>query len=493
MASAKKPFYITTTLPYVNASPHIGFALELVQADVVARFHAMRGEEVVFNTGVDEHGAKIYRKALEAGKNPQEYVDEYAKQFEALNNALSASVTNFIRTTDPHHERAAQEFWRRCEKNGDIYKKTYAVKYCVGCELEKTDSELESGRCPIHPHLELETLEEENYFFRFSRYEASLRRWYAEHPDCVLPQFRMHEIDAFAKRGFLDFSISRLKEKMPWGIPVPGDESQVMYVWFDALINYISTLGWPEDEKHFEEYWGTVEEPRAVQIAGKDNLRQQAAMWQAMLLSAGLPLSKRVLIHGFLTSGGQKMSKSLGNVVDPFSVVKTYGTDPVRYFLLREIPSDEDGDFSEDQLKKRYQGDLANGLGNFVARVVTLGEQLSPLAGGTIDSRIEKEIGAARDAIARNIEAFKLHEAVAALWQLIQFGDGYVNEKKPWAISDAAEKAEAVFNLVVLLDNIAALLVPFLPGTAQKITSCLRWEGDRLHVTKGENLFPRLS
>ncbi len=486
MTSRQEKFYITTTLPYVNAAPHIGFALELVQADVIARYHAMRGEEVVFNTGVDEHGLKIYRKALEAKKDPQEYVDEYAEKFDALKKALNVASTNFIRTTDPHHKRAAQEFWQRCEKNGDIYKKAYHVKYCVGCELEKTDSELEEGRCPVHPNLELEEIAEENYFFRFSCYAEKLLALYEEHPDIVIPDFRLNEIREFVKRGLRDFSISRIKEKMPWGIPVPGDESQVMYVWFDALVNYISILGWPEDEKRFGEFWP------GVQIAGKDNLRPQSAMWQAMLLSAGLRPSRQILIHGFITSGGKKMSKSLGNVIDPFAITERYGIDPVRYFLLGEIPSDEDGDFSTEKLEARYQGDLANGLGNFAARVLTLGEQISPLASGKIETDVEREIQVARDAVGKNINVFKLHEAVAALWQLIHFGDRYVNEKKPWAIKEESEKQTIVFNLIALLDNVGALLVPFLPETAEKITSCIEWKGDVLHIKKGEVLFPRL-
>ena len=487
MNSRKEKFYITTTLPYVNATPHIGFALELVQADVIARYHAMQGEEVIFNFGVDEHGLKIYRKALEAGKEPQEYVDEYAKKFSALKQALNVSYTNFIRTTDSHHLRAAQEFWRRCEKNGDIYKKAYHVKYCIGCELEKTDSELEKGRCPWHPNLELEEIAEENYFFRFSNYAEKLIALYEKHPEIVVPNFRLNEIREFVKRGLRDFSISRVKEKMPWGIPIPGDESQIMYVWFDALVNYISTLGWPDDEKKFGEFWP------GMQIAGKDNLRPQSAMWQAMLLSAGLPPSRRILIHGFITSGGEKMSKSLGNVVDPFEIVKRYGIDPVRYFLLREIPSDEDGDFSTEKLEARYRGDLANGLGNFTARVLTLGEQISPLEPGTIDADIEREIRTARDAIGKNLESFKLHEALAALWQLIHFGDRYVDEKKPWAIKSEPQKRDVIFNLITILDNVGALLVPFLPGTAEKITSCIEWEKDVLRIKKGEVLFPRLS
>src|SRR3989344_1626809 len=243
-----KPFYITTTLPYVNAPAHGGHALEFVQADILARYHALIGDEVFFNTGTDEHGIKIYRKALEEKKDPQAYVDEYAAKFRSLKEKLNLFPDlHFIRTTDAKHEAAAQEFWRRCMAAGDIYKKNYQVKYCVGCELEKTDSELVEGRCPLHPTLYIEIINEENYFFRFSKYQTSLLDLYARRPDLVVPDYRFNEIRSFVARGLVDFSISRLKDKMPWGVPVPDDDSQVMYVWFDALINYISTLGWPED------------------------------------------------------------------------------------------------------------------------------------------------------------------------------------------------------------------------------------------------------
>src|SRR3989339_1129015 len=366
-----KPYYITTTLPYVNAKPHIGFALEIIQADVLARYHMLCGDEVIFNTGTDEHGVKIYRKALEEGKEPQAYCDEYAAKFDALKQSLNLSYNKFIRTTDEGHMKAAQEFWKLCEKNGDIYKKDYKVKYCVGCELEKTDSELVNGKCPVHPNLEPEDREEENYFFRFSAYQNKLLEFYESNPDFVVPDKRFNEIKTFVKDGLNDFSISRLKEKMPWGVPVPGDETHVMYVWFDALINYLSCLGWPKDEKKFKAFWP------GVQVAGKDNLRQQSAMWQAMLLSAQLPASKQIFIHGFITAEGKQMSKSVGNVVAPYDVVEKYGTDAVRYFLLGGLPSYEDGDWSETRFEEFYTAHLANGIGNLTSRVLTMVEKYS--------------------------------------------------------------------------------------------------------------------
>lgn len=482
-------FYITTTLPYVNAPPHIGFALEIVQADAIARYERLRGKEVVFSTGTDEHGAKIYQRAVEEGKEPQAYVDEYAAKFDRLKEALNLSYTNFIRTTDAHHIAAAQEFWKKCERNGDIYKATYRTKYCVGCELEKTDSELENGRCPIHPNLELEEREEENYFFRFSKYKDKLLKFYEENPDFVLPGFRFNEIKKFVEKGLQDFSVSRLKEKMPWGVPVPGDEEQIMYVWFDALINYVSTLGWPENTAKFNDFWGVPDDRRCIQVAGKDNLRQQSAMWQAMLMSAGLPNSRQILIHGFITAGGEKMSKSLGNVVDPFEIVEKYGTDALRYWLLREVPTFEDGDFTLGKFIGRYNADLTNGLGNFAARTLALAEKIGEfkLSEVKLDKEVEAKIRGTREKVIDFMRGYHLNGAVAEIWRLLSFGDEYVNREEPWREG----KKDAIYTSVVILDNIAGLLSPFLPGTAEKITACIRHADGKIIASRGEILFPR--
>lgn len=490
-------FYITTTLPYVNAPPHLGFALEIVQADVIARYQRQKGKEVIFNTGTDEHGAKIYQRALAEGKEPQAYVDEYAAKFDRLKQALNLSYTNFIRTTDPPHIAAAQEFWRRCDKNGDIYRAKYKIKYCVGCELEKTDSELEGGKCPVHPSLDLEEREEENYFFRFSRYPDRLLEFYHRCPDFVLPNFRFQEIKKFVAGGLRDFSISRLREKMPWGVPVPGDDTQVMYVWFDALVNYVSTLGWPDSAKaspgelsYFEQFWGTPAERRCIQIAGKDNLRQQATMWQAMLMSAGLPNSRQILIHGFITVGGEKMSKSLGNVADPFELVVKYGTDALRYWLLREIPVFEDGDFTLDKFKARYNADLVNGLGNFAARVLALAERRGEIkpAAAELDKEMATRISTSRRLVEEFMTTYELNGAVAEIWRLLSLGDEYLNRTAPWRSGDI----NAIYTGVVVLDNVAGLLQPFLPETADKITASIQHINGRLVARRGEVLFPRV-
>jgi len=450
-----KGFYITTTLPYVNAQPHIGFALEIIQADVIARYHRLLGDEVLFNTGTDEHGLKIYNKALEEKKEPQIYVDENATKFDNLKKALNLSYDKFIRTTDPAHKKAAQDFWRRCDKNGDIYKAKYKIKYCVGCELEKTESELVDARCLLHPNLKLEIIEEENYFFKFSKYQKPLLSLYEKNPDFVLPQNRLEEIKNFVEKGLQDFSISRLKTKMPWGVQVPGDPDHVMYVWFDALINYISTLGWPQNEAEFKKWWP------GVQIAGKDNLRQQSAMWQAMLMSAGLPNSKQILIHGFITSGGQKMSKSLGNVVDPFYLVGKYGTDSLRYYLLAKIPTFADGDFTIKHFEEVYNADLANGLGNLVQRVATLCQKSN--------IKYEKlKIHIKDKKYQELLENYKFNEVLGLIWERINKLDKYINDTKPWT-KRGKELADILQKPILELLEIAFLLKPFLPETSQKI------------------------
>src|SRR3989344_361336 len=326
-----KAFYLTTTLPYVNSEPHLGFALELVQADILARHRHLQGDEVFFNTGTDEHGMKIYRKALEVGKEPQAYVDEYAAKFKQLKKKLDLyPELHFIRTTDPMHVKAAQELWRRCKAAGDIYKKKYKGLYCVGDEAFIKESELVGGKCPAHPSMDPIEIEEENYFFRLSKYETKLHE-YLSQEGVIVPEWRRKEAVQFVERGLEDFSVSRVTEKMPWGVPVPDDDTQTMYVWFDALTNYISTLGWPDDLRgEFKKFW---EEGGTLQIAGKDQVRFQSIMWQAMLMSAGLPTTNTVMDHGFITSGGHKMSKSLGNVIDPIAIVDEYGADALRYFL----------------------------------------------------------------------------------------------------------------------------------------------------------------
>ena len=472
-----KPYYITTTLPYVNAKPHIGFALEIIQAEVLARFYRFCGYEVIFNTGTDEHGQKIYEKALKEGKEPKVYVDEYARKFDALKQALNLSYTHFIQTSDPAHKQAAQTFWLRCLEKGDIYKARYQVKYCVGCELEKTDSELVDDHCSVHPNLELQLVDEENYFFRFSHYQQQLLELYGQRPDFVVPENRLKEIKTFVEGGLKDFSVSRIKAKMPWGVPVPNDEEHVMYVWFDALVNYISTLGWPDENSSFKNFWP------GVQVAGKDNLRQQSAMWQAMLISAGIESSKQIFIHGFITSSGQKMSKSLGNVVDPFEMVEEYGTDALRYYLLREIPSHDDGDFSRERMEQRYT-ELANRLGNLVSRVAAMAQKYfeGKLVVVSIDwSGREKVLEGA-------LKQYDFRMYIDQVFEVVDQANEEIDRKAPFKlVKEDKAAAELVLSKVCeQIRFIGRALEPILPQTSQEI---LRRYGRVIEV--GEPLFPR--
>lgn len=488
-----KKFYITTTLPYVNAAPHIGFALEIVQADILARYRKLLGEEVFFNTGTDEHGVKIYRKALEEKKDTQAYVDEYAKKFENLAKALNidADGFHFIRTTDRTHISACEKFWKICQKNGYIYKGAYKVKYCVGCELEKTESELVDGKCPIHPNLTVEEIEEENYFFKFSAFKDRLLALYRDNPDFVLPPHRLTEIRNFVEEGPKDFSISRLASKMPWGIPVPGDEAQVMYVWFDALINYISTLGYPENEENFRNFWGASDAPNAVQIAGKDNLRQQSAIWQAMLMAAGLPPSRQILIHGFIVGpGGEKMSKSAGNVVDPLEVLEKLkdfgGADSLRYWFAREMPTFEDGSFEWEKLKESYNANLANGLGNLASRIIKMALNYGVKAEN--EKEFSAEDGKFKEYL-KQLDASEIKKAVDLVWERISLADKYIQEKEPFKLfkTDPEAAKSCVRELLSSLWNIGQMLRPIMPETSAKILEAIE-NGKELTP-----LFPRMA
>lgn len=480
-----KNFYITTTLPYVNSDPHVGFAMEIVRADAVARFHKLMGDRVFFNTGTDEHGLKIHRKAVEQKIDTQAYVDQYATKFKELIPLLSiSSDIHFIRTTDAHHIAAAQEFWKRCDQNGYIYKKNYKVKYCVGCELEKTDSELVDGRCPIHPNIDIELIEEENYFFKFSVFQKPLLDLYTKNPEFVTPDFRFNEIKAFVERGLEDFSISRLKTKMPWGVPVPGDDAHVMYVWFDALVSYISTLGWPNNEATFNDFWAN-NDAMTVQYCGKDNLRQQSAMWQSMLIAAGLPNTKRIVINGFITSGGQKMSKSLGNVINPVDIVNEFGADALRHFVLRELSPFEDGDFTVEKFKESYNAGLANGIGNLASRLLqmALSYQILIPSMPTFDEVISRPEFAE---YTRAFESFDLKKAADLVWSTITTLDKSIQEKEPFKKIkvDKEGATKDLLEMLITLTYITVLMSPLLPGTVEEIT--------RAFVEKRKpTLFPR--
>lgn len=474
--------YLTTTLPYVNADPHIGFGIEVLQADVFARYLRLQGINVFFNTGTDEHGQKIAQKADEKGEARQAYVDHFANEFKKLGVALDLSYDNFIRTTDGAHEAAAQELWRRCATAGDIYKKTFSGLYCVGCESFKTESELVEGKCPEHPTTPLQEISEENYFFRLSKYQEYLEE-YLSHEGVIVPEWRRQEALAFVRGGLEDFSISREKARLDWGVPVPGDENQVMYVWFDALTNYISTLGWPDDvEGKYQKFWV---EGAPLQFAGKDQVRFQSVMWQAMLKSAGLPPTEQVFYHGFVTSGGQKMSKSIGNVISPYELIARYGTDATRYLLLRHIHPYEDTDVTWERLDEWYNAGLANGIGNLVSRVMKMAEDNLDEPVDIVDAPLEETFTAPLD-------AFRFSEAFDLIFDHIGKGDAYIQETQPFKMlksEDLTLRAEGkaiIEQLVRHIYRIAEHLVPFMPQTAEKIKEAIRLN------KKPDTLFARL-
>ncbi len=471
--------YLTTTLPYVNADPHIGFALEIVQADALARAWRLQGDEVFFTTGTDEHGQKIWEAAEKAGKGIHAYVDHYSDEVKKLGDALNLSNDTFVRTTDAGHIRAAEEMWRRCMAAGDIYKKSYTGLYCVGCELYKTERELEDNHCTLHPTLELQKITEENYFFRFSKYQDKLLA-YLNTEAVIVPEWRREEAINFVRGGLEDFSISREKERLAWGVPVPGDENQVMYVWFDALTNYISTLGWPEEDGNFKTFWN---EGKVVQVAGKDQVRFQSLMWQAMLMSAQVKNTDQVFYHGFINSGGQRMSKSLGNVISPYDLVKKYGTDATRYLLLRHVHPVEDSDVTWERLDEWYTANLVNGLGNLVARVMKLAEaNLEVPVSRPEPSEFPQEL--------LNVSGnFEFQKGMDYIWGRIQDADARIASEEPYKVVKVdAEKGRAIIaELALEVYSIARFLKAFMPETAETIKAAV------LENKKPENLFPRLT
>ena len=467
-------FYITTSIPYTNASPHIGFALEIIQADVLARYHKALGEDVYFSTGTDEHGLKTLRAAEAAGKTAMEFADEMSDKFKELANVLNISNTDFIRTTDEvRHKESVYKLWQKYIEQGDIYKKKYKGFYCPGCEAFKTEKELVDGKCIIHQK-PVEVIEEENYFFKLSKYLPEVRELIASEKIKVIPESKKNEVLGMIDQGMDDVSFSRTKEKY-WGWPVPGDDSQVLYVWQDALPNYIAAVGYADDPEKFKKYW-----PADAHCIGKDIVKFHAIYWPTMLLSANLDLPKTIFVHGFINVAGQKMSKSLGNVVDPFELVNKYGVDAVRYFLLREIPSAEDGDFTYEKFETRYNSDLAGGIGNLVARTLGIakGLQIKRAEASEATNQKIKETKAKYKAA---IDNFKFNEALIAIWELIGYCDKYINDQKLWQTKDA----RIINDLFVALNEISVMLAPFTPTTSVKIEEAVK-------TGKAGILFPKL-
>ena len=484
-----KPFFLSTAIPYVNAPGHLGHALEFVQADVIARYQRILGNKIFFVTGTDENSLKNVKAAEEAGITTQELVDRNSEKFRELGGKLNISFDDFIRTTEERHVKGAQKLWLACKQ--DIYKKAYTGLYCVGCEVFYELDELENELCPEH-HTKPEFVEEENYFFRLSKYTPQLLELIEKDKLHIIPSSRKNEILSFVKSGLKDICISRSAERAKgWGVPVPDDPTQIIWVWFDALPNYINALGYGENSSQFKEFWEG--EGTRLHVIGKGIIRFHAVYWPAMLLSAELKLPNAIFVHGYLTIGGQKMSKSLGNVVDPFSLVEKYGTDAVRYFLLREIPPTEDGDFSFEKFEARYNSDLAGGLGNLVARVLALNPKSTPSSDG-VPSRMTGQspkfqtlLEQTRVDVSTALKSFQFSQALEAIWAVIHFCDKYIEEEKPWSfdpVQDKAKYQEVIGNLLFAIGEIANVLKPFLPETSEKIAK-------QLQQGKGESLFPR--
>lgn len=525
-----KKFYVTTAIPYVNAAPHIGFAMEAVQADVLARWHRLRGDETYFLTGVDEHGMKLYETAKAAGKDPQKFADENAEKFKALKDILGLSNDGFIRTTSDYHKKAAQKLWMKLFESGDIYKGSYKGNYCVGCEAFILDKDLVDGKCPNHGKAP-KVVEEENYFFKLSKYSDAIKKAIESDKMQVLPVSRKHEIlNMIGDGGFKDVSFSRPKSVLTWGIEVPNDPTQVMYVWCDALSNYITALGWGDEAGKvlgkssseaqgvalFQRFW-----PCDAHVIGKDILRFHAGVWIGMLLSAGIPLPKAIYVHGFVTSDGKKMSKSIGNVVDPIVYVNEFGNESLRYYLIREIPTGDDGDFSRERFIEVYNGELANAFGNLVNRVVMMADRYlgGQVKGAHENKELEEKIKKIWVAYEKGMSEFNMKTSIEAVLGLISFGNVYVDEKKPWSLAktDLEATAEVLYDLLEVLRNSALMLLPVIPSKAFEVLkmiglvakdsgaqatgstlTCLGYGEyfgflkDGSKITKGEALFPKI-
>ncbi|MFV1916916.1 MAG: methionine--tRNA ligase [Patescibacteria group bacterium] len=481
----KKKFYLTTAIPYVNARPHIGHALEYVIADAIHRYYELQEANVRIVSGADENAIKNVQAAEKADEGVQGFLDKNSGIFADFYKLLEVDLDEFRRGTDKkRHWPGVQKLWKLADKAGDIYKKKYKGFYCIGCAEFKTEKDLVDGKCTIH-YVKPEQVEEENYFFKLSKYQDQLEKLIETDKYRVFPKKRKNEVLSFIKSGLSDFSISRSNDRARGvGVPIPGDKTQKMYVWFDALTIYMTGIGWGYDEKLWKTWW-----PADLHIIGKDIIRFHAVYWPAMLLSAGLPLPKALLVHGFIISGGRKMSKSLGNVVDPYEIVKKYGVEPLRYFLLSQIPTQDDGDFTIEGFEAIYQADLANGLGNLVARVAGLSKnskfkiprpRQAKRGGQSSKLSFSKSVD-------KHIKNYQLNSALEDIWDQIKKADVIINEKEVWNLT-GNEKGGVLSDLVDKIRQITIDLKPFLPETAEKIEK--QFAGPK--IKSGAPLFPRL-
>lgn len=468
--SSRKPFYITTAIPYVNAELHIGHGLLFLYADVMARFQRLSGCEVVFLTGTDEHGQKIAQKAEEVGKSPQAFVDEMSESARNLLETFGISNTDFVRTTEARHRAAVEAFWKRVMDRGWIYKKRYGGLYCVGCEQFKTEKDLVDGLCPDHK-VKPNYIEEENYFFKQSAFKEQLMQLYASRPDFVIPEHRFNEMKSFVAQ-LEDISISRSVEHLTWGIPVPGDSSQVIYVWFDALINYLTGCGFGTDEARYERFW-----PSATHVIGKEINRFHSVLWVAMLMAAELPVPHQIAVHGWITVEGQKMSKTIGNVLYPTQLRDRFTLDGTRYLLMREFPFDGDGDYSDARMRARYEADLANTLGNLVYRVTSM---LEKYRAGVVPAKAEGDFTTEWTSYTALMHAWKFDQALEVAWTMLRGANQYVDVEKPWSLAKAGEDArldEVLYRLLETIRQAAWMIRPFMPNISDQILEQLQ-QGD---------------
>lgn len=484
---------MTTAIPYVNAPPHIGFGLELIQADTIARYHRLIGSDVFFLTGTDENAQKNVITAEEKKIPVKELVDRNASLFINLTKGLNISNDDFIRTTEERHRKGVTKIWQACVKSGDIYKKTYTGLYCVGCEAFLTEKDLVDGKCPEHLKPP-EKISEENYFFKLSKYQKKLEDLIKSDKLKIIPETRKNEILSFIKEGLEDFSVSRPAARVRnWGIPVPNDESQIIYVWFDALANYISALGYAENSRKFKKYW-----PADLHVIGKGIIKFHAVYWPAMLLSAGVALPKAIFVHGYVTINNQKISKSLGNVIDPIEMVKKYGVNQLRYFILREMPVFDDGDFSEKALVERVNNELVSKYSNLFYRVTSFIQNNfdGKIPKGDEDKKLKKDFEDAVKKYVSLMKQFRLNEALMIVLSLTDALNKYFQEKKPWETvkTDKKECANTIYTSVNLLKIISTLFYPFIPTSSEIALASLglkaEWKNVKANMEYGKRIKP---